>query len=303
MDTRFLDTLAAVISYGSIAETARQRNLTPAAVAQRIHSLENEFGTRLIMRSGKTVKPTESGLAIAREGLALLRQEKTLKALAHKDLVSGELRVGAISTVFQGILPEIVAKIVASYPDINFYLRPDTSTDLYREVEEEALDLALIIQPSFVLSKSMKWLTIREEPLILIVPDTLPEMPVRDILLTQPFIRYDRSQWGGRLVENYLRAIGCRPKDWIELDALDAIAAFVSRGLGVALVPDWAPPWPNELKIRRIALAERGFVRRLGIVWKHMSMHSRLIKVFTDAAMATVPTAPANSRKRKTAKR
>ena len=42
LDTRFLDTLAAVVSYGSIAETAREKNLTPAAVAQRIRTLEQE---------------------------------------------------------------------------------------------------------------------------------------------------------------------------------------------------------------------------------------------------------------------
>ena len=286
MDTRFLDTLASVISHGSIAETARQSNLTPAAVAQRIRSLENEFGTQLIRRSGKTVKPTEHGLAIAREGLVLLQQEKSLKALANKDHMRGELRVGGISSAFQGILPEVIASVIDEYPEVNFYLLEGTSTDLYREVEADRLDAAIIIEPRFTLSKSLKWLTIREEPLILIVPEDLPDTPVEELLTTHPFIRYDRTQWGGRLVELYLRDAGIHPKDWIELDALDAIAAFVSRGLGVAVVPDWAPPWPAGLKIRRIALPDQHYTRRIGVVWKHMSMRSKLIQVLTDKARA-----------------
>ena len=116
------------------------------------------------------------------------------------------------------------------------------------------------------------------------MPEDAPDIPVEQLLTTQSFIRYDRTQWGGRLVELYLRERGIRPKDWIELDALDAIAAFVGRGLGVALVPDWAPPWPAGLKIRKIALPEQNYTRRIGVVWKHTSTRSRLIEVLTDKA-------------------
>lgn len=286
MDTRFLDTLAAVVKYGSIAETARQKNLTPTTVAQRIHTLEQEFGTQLIMRSGKTVRPTEKGLAIAKEALALLQHEKFLKTLANQDQLRGELRIGAIATAFQGILPDIIANIARSYPDVMFYLLPGTSAELYKHLENEALDLAILIEPGFALSKSMSWLTLREEPLVLIVPEDLPDAHPHEIIGTQPFIRYDRMQWGGRLVDSYLKTVGLKPQERIELDALDAIAAFVSRGLGVALVPDWAPPWPSGLSIRKIALEDSTFVRRLGIAWRSTSVREQVIRVFVKEAAA-----------------
>jgi DNA-binding transcriptional LysR family regulator len=286
LDTRFLDTLAAVVSYGSIAETARQRNLTPAAVAQRIRTLEQEFGTQLIVRSGKTVRPTEKGLAIAKEALALLQHEKRLKALASQDQLRGELRIGAIATAFQGILPDIIANVARNCPDVMFYLLPGTSTELYKHLENEALDLAILIEPRFALSKSMAWQTLREEPLILIVPQDLPEAHPHQIIESQPFIRYDRTQWGGRLVDSYLKSVGLKPQERIELDALDAIAAFVSRGLGVALVPDWAPPWPGGLGIRKISLEDSTFLRRLGIAWRRTSVREQLTGVFVKEAMA-----------------
>ncbi|WP_305417582.1 LysR family transcriptional regulator [Photobacterium leiognathi] len=43
MDTRFLETLITVVEQGSIAAAAREQLLTPAAVSQRIQSLEREF--------------------------------------------------------------------------------------------------------------------------------------------------------------------------------------------------------------------------------------------------------------------
>ena len=286
LDTRFLDTLTVVVACGSIAEAARQQNLTPAAVAQRIHALEQEFGTKLLVRSGKTVKPTENGLAIAQEGLMLLKHANSLRTLANKNKLQGELRIGAISTALLGIVPDAVAKIARKYDGLSFYFMPGMSTELYRHVAEESVDVAIIVEPRFVLGKSLKWKTVREEPLVLIVPADLPDVDPHDLLRSQPFIRYDRTQWGGRQVDNYLKQVGIRPEEWMELDALDAIAALVSRGLGVALVPDWAPPWQSDLNIRKVALPPNPFVRKIGIVWKSTSTRAELIRVFAEEVMA-----------------
>ena len=149
-------------------------------------------------------------------------------------------------------MPDAVAKIARKYDGLSFYFMPGMSTELYRHVAEESVDVAIIVEPRFVLGKSLKWKTVREEPLVLIVPADLPDVDPHDLLRSQPFIRYDRTQWGGRQVDNYLKQVGIRPEEWMELDALDAIAALVSRGLGVALVPDWAPPWQSDLNIRKI---------------------------------------------------
>ena len=57
MDTRFLETFVQVVETGSIAGAARNMNLTAASVSQRLKSLEGSLGSRLIVRSGRTVKP------------------------------------------------------------------------------------------------------------------------------------------------------------------------------------------------------------------------------------------------------
>jgi hypothetical protein len=40
------------------------------------------------------------------------------------------------------------------------------------------------------------------------------------------------------MVDRYLRQTGIRPRERFELDALEAVAVMVDRGLGVSLVPD-----------------------------------------------------------------
>lgn len=62
MDSRFLESFLTVVDCGSFAEAARRLNLTAAGVAQRIHVLEQEFGTRLIVRSGRACGPPRPGV-------------------------------------------------------------------------------------------------------------------------------------------------------------------------------------------------------------------------------------------------
>ncbi|HEX7915417.1 LysR family transcriptional regulator, partial [Rudaea sp.] len=47
MDTQFLHTFVSVVERGSMAAAARVLDITPAAVAQQIRTLEREFGVPL----------------------------------------------------------------------------------------------------------------------------------------------------------------------------------------------------------------------------------------------------------------
>jgi DNA-binding transcriptional LysR family regulator len=58
MDTRFLESFVIVAETGSIAEAARRLNLTPAAVAQQLRALGQEIGNGLVVRAGRTVRPS-----------------------------------------------------------------------------------------------------------------------------------------------------------------------------------------------------------------------------------------------------
>ncbi len=60
-----------------------------------------------------------------------------------------------------------------------------------------------------------------------------------DLLKAEPYIRYDRRIWGGRLTDRYLRERGIQPRVRLEIDGLMTIASFVSKGLGISLLPDW----------------------------------------------------------------
>jgi DNA-binding transcriptional LysR family regulator len=286
MDTQFLRTFVSVVDNGSMAAAARLLNITPAAVAQQIRTLERQIGTPLIARAGRTVSVTEAGARILQRARELLRAADDLRSAAidGDDDSAGELRLGAGTTALTGVLPDILARVVAKFPRISVFIKPGYSADLYRAVEEGELDAAVVLEAPFVLHKTCGWELLREEPLVVLAPQSMAGRDPHELLATQPLIRYDRNQWGGRQADEYLRKFNIVPRERFELNALNAIAVMVDRGLGVSLVPDWARPWPEGLHLTRIALPHATEPRRIGIVWSRASIRIRLVMAFIAEA-------------------
>jgi DNA-binding transcriptional LysR family regulator len=288
MDTRFIETFLMVIDNGSIAEAARRLNLTAAAVAKRIHALESEIGSVLVMRSGRTIRPTEAGAAIIERARRFLAEARDFKSIAVADRPSGQLRLGAISTALSGLLPDILALMKENYPQIDVNIAVGHSGGLYRKVlDGDDLDAAVITEPPFAIPKSCAWRMLREEPLIVLTRAPARSRKPHAILASEPFIRLDRKLWPGRLVDDYLRKVGIRPRELFEIDQFDPIAVMVDRGLGVSLLPDWAPPWPEGLSLAKLPVpGGRSFARRIGLIWPRASLRLRLVKAFLEQAAA-----------------
>lgn len=279
MDTQFLNTFVVVADRGSMAAAARVLNITPAAVAQQIRTLERELGAPLIARAGRTVSLTEEGSRILQRARDLLRDVADMRSVANDSEVSGELRLGACPTALAGMLPDILARMVDAFPQINVYIRPGYSAELYRAVETGELDAAVVLQAPYNLPKTCDWQLLREEPLVMIAPARLTGRDPHALLRSEPLIRYDRNQWGGRVADDYLRRAGIVPRERFELNGLNAIAVMVDRGLGVSLVPDWARPWPEGLDLVRIPLPLPSEPRRIGMVWSRSTVRIRLVTV------------------------
>ncbi|MGE8227086.1 MAG: LysR family transcriptional regulator, partial [Stenotrophomonas sp.] len=284
VETQFLNTFVTVVDRGSMAAAARMLHITPAAVAQQIRTLERELGAPLIARAGRTVSVTEEGARILQRARDLLRGVADLRSVANESGMAGELRLGACPTALGGLVPDILARMVAKFPEINVFIKPGYSADLYGAVESGDLDAAMVLQAPFSLPKTCDWQLLREEPLVVLAPARMAGADPHQLLREEPLIRYDRHEWGGRQADEYLRKAGIVPRERFELNALNAIAVMVDRGLGVSLVPDWAKPWPEGISVVRIPLPEPSEPRRIGMVWSRSSVRLRQVNVLLDEA-------------------
>lgn len=283
METRFLETYLLVARHGSLVEAARLLGITPAAVTQRVKALEQEIGTPLLVRSGRRVKPTEAGHAILGNASQVLREIQRLRASAVADLPAGELRIGAISTAMTGLVPHALRRMRELMPQVEYFLLPGPSAGLYRALCDGDLNVAVVVRPPFVLPKTLGTSPVRTDRFMLLAPVEHGHRAAEELLATEPFIRYDRNNWGGRLVQSWLERQGITPRDWIELDQLEAIAVMVSRGLGVSILPDWVQPWPTDVAAAQIPLPGPALVRHVEAIWVRDTPTERLARQFAQS--------------------
>lgn len=279
METRFLQTFLSVIDTGSAAEAARRMNITPSAVNQRIKALEAEIGQQLLRRAGQRMQPTAAADALMATAREILGLEENMKAIASADGGIGRLRVGVIQTVLTGLMPDILLRLRRSQPGIGLYLAPGTSSELYAQLKQGELDVAILVKPHFPLPKSFNWTTLRRERHLLISPPGQGEVDAMTMLRREPFIRYDRNHWGGRAVDQYLRARKIQPHELHELDSLEAIVIMVSRGLGISIIPNWPTPWPQGARVEQIELTDAP-LREVGFIWSRSAIRLPLIQRF-----------------------
>jgi DNA-binding transcriptional LysR family regulator len=285
IDIRYLLSFVTVVDLGSMAEAARRLDLTPAAVAARIHALEEQLGTALIKRAGRSVKPTEAGMKILERSRAVLRDIRDLQAVAGDGAAFGEFRLGVFVSAMTSVLPPVLKRLYEKRPELKIFVTPGASIELCRKVGTGELDAAIVIEPQFSIAKGSEWDVLFKEPLVVVVPERLAKSKdAHELLRTEPFIRYDRSVLGGQLADRYLKDNNIHPQERIEIDGVTAIAALVEQDLGISLIPDWAPLWRSGMPIAKILLPKRAPIRQVGLIWSTHGPRASLARAFLEEA-------------------
>lgn len=277
---RELKTFMAIARCGSFASAGQQIGLTQSAVSAQMKNLEDALGMRLFDRTGRSAILNAAGqraLPLAEqilERFALMGQPQSL------DDYQGALRIGAIGSVQTGLLPKVLLRLRDQAPNVEPKLVPGVSLDLLSLVDAGEIDLAIMIRPPFALPKELHAELILKEPFVLIAPPGIASDDPLQLLVEQPFVRYDRTSFGGRQVSQFLRKHHLDVRPGLELDELDAIVKMVESGLGVALVPKAGLWLERTPAVRILSLGEATFHRELMLVSRHSAQRLPLHQLF-----------------------
>lgn len=265
---REFKTFIAVARGGTFTGAGRQLGLTQSAVSAQIRRLEAWLGADLFDRGAKSAELNPQGRELLPQAEALVAMAESMVEQAADPSgmgrLSGLLRVGAIASAQQDLLARALVSFCGDYPGVRVRVVPGVSLNLLGQVDAGEVDLAVMIRPSFALPSELIWQPLTREPMVLAAPRGAPRLAWRALLAGQPFIRYDRSSFGGRLVDGFLKKQRIAVREAIELDEIDAIATLVRQGLGVALMPRTRQLDTRGLRL--IELDEPGFYREIGII-------------------------------------
>lgn len=234
---RILRTFLAVAAEGSFAAAAHRVALTQAAVGQQMRALEAEFRRSLFQRQGKSVVLSDEGRALLPGLRRLVAQYDQLAAsIPTPEPMSGTVHLGAVVSAVRPLIQTTVA-LKARHPKLELHVSAAKSVDLLARVAAGELDAAVAVHEPGAVSGALAWTALYAEPMVLLAGRAVEDAPPRQLLQRHPFIRFDRTQHTGQLVERTLRKLRARPQELMELNAIESVAELVRAGLGLAILP------------------------------------------------------------------
>jgi DNA-binding transcriptional LysR family regulator len=286
LDPRRLRVLREVAARGSFSAAAEALAFTQSAVSQQVAALERETGTRLVERGVRPVRLTDAGGALLAHAEAVLARldeaEQELGEIAG--LRRGRLRLASFPTAIATLVPRAVALFSQRHPEVDLTVVDDHRQGLLPRLARWELDLALIYdhealpEPDVQLERTH----LLDDRFDLVVPEGHPLARRESVALGE----LAGETWLGgtpdgayaRIVLHSCRAAGFEPRIAFGSDDYNAVQAFVTVGLGVAMLPRLALAFARP-GLARVALAEPP-VRRIAA--------ARLAASYRSAATASM---------------
>ncbi|RDU98226.1 LysR family transcriptional regulator [Trinickia dinghuensis] len=269
-----LRTLVAIADYGSFAAAAQLLHLAPPTVSLHIAELESRIGAPLLSRKRGNVRPSPIGEAlVARARRLLVEVEATLDDVSRQvQGLAGRVRLGASTGAIAHLLPQAIAQLRDSHPEIDVQIAVLTSQETLARLAQGTLDVGLVALPqSAAAGLSIRpW---RKDPVMAFLPADwkLPARITPSWLATQPLILNDANTRLSRLTSEWFAQGGYRPTARIELNYNDAIKSLVAAGYGATLLPHEAGAPQSDARIamrplRPALWRELGITHRAGQV-------------------------------------
>lgn len=238
----------------SFRKAAEVLHLSQPAVSQQVRALEEEAGARLFDRAGgeghgTQIALTEAGRVLLgyaeRAATVMTEAQKALAAL--NDGVTGELRLGASTTVAQYLLPRILGAFLRQYPQVKLSMVSGNTEEIVEAVAEEKVALGIIEGPA--MRREVKTERMVKDEMVLVVSPNHAWAARRGRWITPeeltkvPLLMRERGSGSRRVVERALRKAGISLRLLqvaMELDSTEAILSGVEAELGVGFVSRWA---------------------------------------------------------------
>jgi len=144
-----LQYLVALKDQGHFGRAADSCFVTQSTLSAGLREVESLMGVTLVERTRRVVRFTPLGLKIAEKARRILREAEELTDMARAagKPLSGELRMGVIPTIAPFLLPTLLPKLRAQYPDLKLYLREETSQAACDSLHRGQLDCVLLALP------------------------------------------------------------------------------------------------------------------------------------------------------------
>ncbi|PWQ99801.1 hydrogen peroxide-inducible genes activator [Leucothrix pacifica] len=261
--------------------------VSQSAFSVAIKELESHLGAQLVDRTNKNVTITRIGREVANQARHCLRDIEYLAEVArsNQEMLTGRLNMGVIPTIAPFVLPSLMPRLRESFPDLQLYLREDTTQSIYGRLMSGELDVVLLALP-YKLSNVETFTLFRDHFLLACHKDTrfldptcynFHSLPDESVLLLED---------GHCLRDHALSACKIQNQETVSrfaASSLYTLIEMVDSDIGITYLTDMAKDSMilRHTDIKTYPIGEQRY-RDIGLAWRKGSARGEEFKMLGE---------------------
>lgn len=225
-DYRLLATLSEA---KTLRKAAEKLYISQPAVSQRLKSIEDEWGVQIFIRTKKALYTTGVGEKIIEHAKKVVDEERRVKdyIVANEGAIEGNISIGVSSLIGYTILPDMLAKYLNEFPDVNVKINVGSTQEIIANQGEYHLS---IVRGSRVLNKENELLYRDRHYLV-----TPKDMDVEDLTI----IEFQADPTYITHIKNYFEArFNKKYEPQIFVDQITTCRELLRKKVGITVLPE-----------------------------------------------------------------
>ncbi|HST36444.1 MAG TPA: hydrogen peroxide-inducible genes activator [Allosphingosinicella sp.] len=284
-----LQYLVALKTHGHFGRAAEACFVTQSTLSAGIKELENLIGVTLVERTRRVVRFTPLGTRVAEKAQRILRETEDLADMvrASGKPLAGELRMGVIPTIAPFLLPTMLPRLRAQWPDLKLYLREETSQQACDALRRGQLDCVLLALP-YACGEVDRAVLFEDRFMVAFPPgaaEALPERVAAEAIDESKLLLLE----DGHCLKDHVLSACNRPEiragAAILGTSLHTLVQMVDNGLGTTLIPQMAVEagiLEGTNVVARPLDADHP-ARRIALVWRKASPREKEFRLLAEA--------------------
>jgi DNA-binding transcriptional LysR family regulator len=227
-----------IVETGSLTKAAEILNYTQPSISQMISSLEAEYGFPLLVRHKYGVAPTKHGEQVLKAMQEIQRGYELLNEMVNEinGVETGEVRIGAYSSIMINLIPEIVGEFKKLYPFINIHLYEGNATELDQWLEEGKIDFGI----GTLHNDKWEFELLFEDQIVVVMNSqsqlaNINRINLYEIEAEEFILPYTNSHFE---VHQTFKKEQIQPKIAYQVKGDETIISMVRQNLGISLLPE-----------------------------------------------------------------
>jgi LysR family transcriptional regulator for metE and metH len=275
--------------HGTLTAAAEVLCLTQSALSHAMKKLEDNLGTQIWLREGRSLRLTQAGeylLAVANRMLPQLElAEQRVRQFAAGE--RGTLRIGMECHPCYQWLLKIVSPYLSAWPDVD--------VDVMQKFQFGGIgalfgyEIDLLVTPDPLFKPGLHFEPVFDYEQVLVVNShhalagsayAKPEHLTRETLITYP-VDIERLD----VYTQFLMPAGISPRRHKGIETTDIMLQMVASGRGVAALPRWlVEEYAERMNVVPVQLGKKGVAKQIYLGARDSELHIDYLKAFIELA-------------------